>query len=373
MSDDDTYYAPDAPEIQPDARWPFGMGELTAALRRHLHQPSLVVTDVQQVALAESVPTLDHLRGVEVTVHPEKQPDVTERHQFLLKEPQGTSRKGLAGVGRREVGFYRFLAREVTVQLPHLVATHPLGRWLLFAPNAAHFDPSGWQAEDYLHGIETLARLHDRFWQLGNDLNIHAWLGRPLTNDFEVHLIAAESALRTLVHERQAPGIADDISLLTALSQMLTHADRIVAELNLAPETLLNGNYWPGTVGLLPTGEHLVSDWQSIGIGPGILDVAQFIQRSRYWLDDDLPIAPADLLAHYRANISQRALFDWYDAAWQRQWDFALLWLFMQDWLGLLAVIPAPVWRTRQAVLESVWLNPIAEAVSRQLGDLKGA
>ena len=58
----------------------------------------------------------------------------------------------------------------------------------------------------------------------------------------------------------------------------------------------------------------------------------------------------------------------WEDDTWDLLWDHALLWRFLQEWLDLLAAIPESLLVASSDQLEKVWLDPVAQALSRRLG-----
>ena len=111
--------------------WPFPLSELTAGLRRQLGRPGLQVTRMWQEPLPGRS-GIGSLRGLGVEVESGEQGTVTRtRHSFVVKEPVGATRAGLAGVGLREVGVYRALAGQLPVATPRLIAADQAGAWMV--------------------------------------------------------------------------------------------------------------------------------------------------------------------------------------------------------------------------------------------------
>jgi aminoglycoside phosphotransferase (APT) family kinase protein len=211
-----------------------------------------------------------------------------------------------------------------------------------------------------------LARLHDRFWELEEDLSIYRWLGRPLTADFEIHLQAAVAASEKIVAQNAPAILTRDVGRLKALQQMLTKAEQVARPLRAAPQTLLHGDYWPGNLSLLPDGRLAAFDWQLAGLGPGVVDLLVLVNNSRWWAGQ-LPLPPGELVEAYRSEIAAGPGHRWTDEEWQLLWDHAVMWRFMQEWLDLLAVMPAALVEARASLLESVWIRPVMEAIGRRL------
>ncbi len=342
--------------------WPFGQSELTAGLRRHLKQADLVVARIWEEQL-QSRPAMGHIRGlgVEVVAGGEQ-----HRYTFMLKQPQGTTRVGLAGVGVREIGLYKRLSSDVPVAIPTMVAAAKDGGWLVLEALPPGPPPETWTARTYSHAITELGVVHDRFWELAEDLAAFPWLGRPLTTDYEVYIMAAAKAFESLVFENKLTLIISDPSQISALSQLISQADVIVAVLRHEPQTLLHGDYWPGNISASNPDAHVIFDWQLVGIGPGINDLVSFLTKSQWWFGT-LPLEPHELVERYRNFIAERTHHSWTDDEWERLWDYALMWIFTTEWLNLLAASPSALLQTRRADIEAIWLQPVLAAIERQL------
>ncbi len=103
------------------------------------------------------------------------------------------------------------------------------------------------------------------------------------------------------------------------------------------------------------------------GIGPGILDLLVLTKKSAWWYDP-LPLEAADIIQRYRRQLAEQGGIRWSEDEWSRLWDHALLWRFLQEWLDVLAAIPLPVLATRAELLDDIWLQPVEDALIRQLG-----
>lgn len=344
--------------------WPFSLSELTAGLRRYLNDPTLAVTHVSPAAMPSRLPSIGRVRAVEVRFSGAAG-DAQQR--LVVKEPQGSTRTGLAGAGRREIGVYRSLASELPLKVPTLVAASSYGDWMLMEEIALQRDPAKWRAEDYRLAIEQLTNLHDRFWGLEEDLTTFSWLGHPLRADFEVHVAAAAKAIQRIVNKGEPAPIASHPERMSVLATLTTLADKVIAPLLEQPATLLHGDYWPGNIIVDSQGEQVVLDWQLTGIGPGIVDVLVFVNKSVWWFDR-LPLTTQEIISLYRQVIGERTGWQWTQSEWEILWDHALMWRFMQEWVDLLAVTPPPLLEAQAKMLDEVWLDPVSQAVSQRLG-----
>lgn len=344
--------------------WPFGLADLTAGLRRYLEDTSLRVDDLQPLTLRQRQPAIGRIRGLLVSYRGRRG---RGELRLVLKEPHGSTRAGLAGAGRREVGFYRSLAAHVPLATPALVAYSPVGDWLILEHLEHERSPGRWRREDYLAAIDSLAELHNRFWGLGQDLEAFPWLGDPLTSDFDVHLAAADKAIERITKAAGPEPLAGLPGRRWILERLAHRAEQVVAPLREEASTLLHGDYWPGNVAMDADGRQSVYDWQLAGIGPGIMDLLVFINKSDWWYGP-LPIASEDLVSRYRRQLASRGI-EWEQKTWTLLWDHALMWRFVQEWFDLLAASPLPLLATRAQQLDQVWLQPVEDALARRLGD----
>jgi hypothetical protein len=349
--------------------WPFSSAELTAGLRRYFAEPALQVLGWREQPLPfahHSDRAAGRVRGLHVdyAVDPS-----TLSVECVLKEPQGGTPAGLAGAGRREVGLYRSLAPQLPMPVPALVAAHPAGDWLVLETVEPEVAPAQWSADHYHAGVRTLAALHERFWNLGDDLAAYPWLGRPVTSDFEVHVHGAAQSLAAIIRDQRPGLLAGSTETLTALGQIISQADRVVEPLRLAPHSLLHGDFWPGNVALQSDGEMVVYDWKLVSVGPVQLDVVALLTSSR-WELGALPLAGSEILSLYRQELAQRVHIGWSEDEWALAWDHALLWRFVQTMLGWAAEAPPLVFEARAQAFVDLWLEPVLAAARRRLAPI---
>ncbi|MBW8009903.1 MAG: aminoglycoside phosphotransferase family protein [Chloroflexi bacterium] len=343
--------------------WAFTRSELTAGLRRFTGDPSLVIDNLEEQDPPHRRPSIGRIRGLLVECQ-----GTTGSHSFnlVLKESQGSTRTGTAGAGLREVSVYKSFADQLPLRIPQLFIAHPGGGWLVLAQLPAGRQPEQWQAADYLLAIDQLVALHDRFWGLGEDLTIYNWLARPLDSDFSIYVHAAAAGVQNLANKTAPNILGEDSELRKLLDRLISHSGDIRKQLQLSPATLLHGEYWPGNIHVHSDGSLTIYDWEETSIGPAILDLVTFVQSSRWWFDP-LPIAQEELIAHYRSRLAQATGYAWSDDDWEIQYDYALMWVFIAEWIDLLATIPNTVLFSRIPQLEKLWLKPVREAASRRM------
>lgn len=357
----------------PDSfNWPFSLAQLTAGLRRYFADSTLTIQTLTERPLTP--PALagarsSSRRGLRVAYQAGSQAGAAGRVltvDCVVKEPRGVNRPGLAGGGVREVGLYRSLASQLPMQTPALIAADPAGAWMVLEAVTVEVDPAAWTADHYRQAIRALAALHERFWNLAEDLLVYPWLARPLTNDFEIYVLAAVGAMEKMMIDDHHRLITGSVAVLTSLGQMLTQVETMAAKLRAAPATLLHGDYQPANLALAEDEEPVVFDWQLSGVGPAVLDLITFVNAAR-WDRADLPLAPAELLALYRAEIGARVGVTWDDAAWEELLDHALMWRFTQEWLGWAANTPPEEFQAQAARFDEIWLQPVLAAAGRRL------
>ncbi|HLC05948.1 MAG TPA: phosphotransferase [Anaerolineales bacterium] len=355
------------PEIVPGEAtwvWPFSRADITAGLRRRLGDTSLQITSLSSFSIPDQRPSIGRVRGIVVGYEGGAG---SAECRLVVKEPRGTTRTGLAGAGRREVGVYRSLAPHLPMKTPTLVAASASGDWLVLEAIPQEKTPEHWEADDYRKALESLAQLHDRFWGLGEDLGTYTWLSRPLEADFDVHLAVAAQSLETIVEKGLPGSLAGAPARIKVLSSLIEQAAAVVAPLREQPSTLLHGDYWPGNIAVTDQSEQIAYDWQQTAVGPGVIDLLTFVNMSGWWFNP-LPLAREEMVQIYRSELNDRLGISWDEDGWARLWDHAVMWRFLQEWIDLLAILPDPLLEARAELLDGIWLDPVAHAVDRRLG-----
>lgn len=347
---------------------PFGMNELTAGLRRTLGDLSIEVHDAQPFPIVHKQPSISRVYGLKLALH-SRSGDRNLR--VVAKEPRGITRTGQAGAGKREVGVYRSLAEQLPFRTPELIASDSSGDWLVLEYVSGYKDPADWTAGDYMSAAAGLVDLHDRFWDLGKDLMAFQWLARPLDTDFEVHVGAAANSIENMVYGGKPQMLAGDPAVMNMLADLTIHAVEIGAVLVDQPRVLLHGSYWPGNIAM-QDGKKTVLDWAHAAAGPALLDLVVFCKKSA-WLFSPLPVTEAELVGAYREGIRRATGYQWTEERWGQVWDAALMWIFIQDWLDLLAVSPDSLLESRRDLLERIWFEPVRLALGRLLEGLQKA
>lgn len=340
--------------------WPFSRADLAAGLRRFFEDPTIWIEGAEPLTISHLRPSIGRLRGAVIRYAGERESGTC---RLIVKEPRGTTRTGLAGAGRREVGVYRYLASEFPLRSPQLIAASQAGDWMVLEEVRPHRKASDWTKADYARSIRALTDLHDRFWGLAEDLSAFPWLSRPLDADFEVHVAAAGNALEQIVDRGRLASWPERVH---TMAHLILHADRVIEPLKSQPSTLLHGDYWPGNISIQEDGSQVVYDWQMAAVGPAILDLVAFALKSEWWFGE-LPVSQAEIVRQYREQLADTAAFAWEDEYWQELWDHALMWRFIQEWMDLLAASPITLLETRSEQLERVWFEPLSQAVARRL------
>jgi aminoglycoside phosphotransferase (APT) family kinase protein len=344
--------------------WPFTTAELTAGLRRYFAEPTLQVEALSEYALPDNLNASRRVRGLRVTYRSAQIESLSV--DCVVKEPQGVTRAGLAGAGRREAGLYQSLALQLPMQTPALIASSPTGAWLVLEAVETEIASDEWEAEHYRQAVRLLASLHERFWNLADDLTAYPWLARPLTSDFEIHIYAAAQAVEKMMQDEWPQLMIGSVQVLNTLGQIISQVEEVVQPLRAEPQTLLHGDFRPSNVTLQAEGDMVVFDWQLVGQGPGILDVLAFINACR-WERSELPVSCDELVALYREEMAARLNTRWTDAEWAILWDHALVWRFTQEMFGWVVSTPREVFSASAQQFEDIWLRPMLAAVERQL------
>lgn len=169
----------------------------------------------------------------------------------------------------REVRFYEEVGRNVGVRIPRLVrAEVNEGATLLELE-----DLSAWrEGADPVAAVSTLASLHRR-WE-GRAVDTFPWLPRADVSDLvEDYFRGRWPAIK----ER-----SDVAASVRALGDSLVGAVAAAGiEANAAgPHTLTHGDASGRNMRTSDNGEVALLDWEDVGVGPGLSDVAWFLLSS---------------------------------------------------------------------------------------------
>jgi hypothetical protein len=343
-------------------KWPFTQSELTAGLRRHTGDPRLAVTRITEREITRRLPAVGHLRGVEVHT---KGATGKQMFHLVLKENMGSTRAGTAGAGLREVNVYLTLKEHLPVRMPVMIASHAKGEWMLLLHLPMGRFPDKWRASDYLLATEQLAILHDRFWGLGQDLAVYSWLEQSLHSHRDVYLQAAHKDAQILASNQESI-LNQQTNVVEITDRILSDIGQIANTLERSPATLLHGDYWAGNILIHEKGGLTVYDWEDAGIGPAIFDLMGFIQGSS-WHFSPLPISSDEIIKHYRERLAAAGAYSFSDDEFTLLWDHALMWTFVNGWVGNLAKTPNTLLPMRLEALQEVLIAPLNQAIERQL------
>ena len=340
--------------------WPFTAAALTAGLRRHFKDPNVLILDITASTIPQQRSSLSMVRGLEVIC---KTSSGTKKLQMVVKQVASPSSASGAKAGWREHSLYAHMKDFIPLKIPTLVAADPHGEWMVMNLLPGGRLAENWGQADYMLSIEHLALLHEKFWNLGEDLTIYNWLGRPLSNEREYIISSAEAGLQRLWNAAQDHPLFQD---LATFDRLVGKAKIIADRLGELPPTLLHGDFWPGNLIIYPDKTLYAIDWELAAIGPGILDLVTFVQKS-LWQFEKLPTSIPRLAAHYRGLLSISLKIEWKDQVWNAYWDHAVMWLFLSKWMGVLGRAPVSMIGTYQHDLERVWMQPLRAAVDRWL------
>lgn len=343
--------------------WPFSTAQLTAGLRRYFADPTLHVRAVHDAA-RPTVPgdTQGAIRGLRIDYA------VTggaASLETVVKQPRGTTRRGLAGTGVREAGLYRTLSALVPVTTPALIAADPAGSWLVLESVESEVAPAAWEREHYLEAVRLLAATHERFWGLAEDLSVFDWLSRALSTDFDIYVLAAVNAVERMVAEDRPRVITGSLDVLNTLGLLLTQVERVAERLRVIPATLLHGDYRPSNVALVD-GDQVAFGWGQAAVGPGLLDLCAFIDNC-LWDQPGLPLPVTDLWNAYRAEMQARVGIAWSDTEFEELMDYARMWRLIQDLLEWAASSPPAVFDPMADRFDALYLRPTLDAVQKRL------
>lgn len=343
--------------------WPFSTAQLTAGLRRYFADPTLHVKAFHD-STRPIVPgeTQGAVRGLRIDY---AATGGTASIDTIVKQPRGTTRRGLAGTGVREAGLYRTLSALVPVTTPALIAADPAGTWLVLEAVESDVVPAAWGREDYLEAVRLLAATHERFWGLAEDLSVFDWLSRALSTDFDIYVLSAVNAVERMVAEDRPRVITGSLDVLNTLGLLLTQVERVAERLRGVPATLLHGDYRPSNVALVD-GDQVAFGWGLAAVGPGLLDLCTFVDNCR-WDQPVLPLEIDEIWSTYRAEMQARVGITWTDADFEELIDYARMWRLIQDLLESAASASPALFDPVAGRFDALFLQPALDAVQRRL------
>ncbi|MFN8372049.1 MAG: aminoglycoside phosphotransferase family protein [Anaerolineae bacterium] len=348
--------------------YPFSRSTLMAGLRRYLAASTLRLGDIKPMTIPGVQPVSSFgdagttLRALSVGVHIEGEDHTLP---LLLKEPPVTARgRVLNAVGQREYGVYRRLAEHLPMLVPGFIAGDETEGWIVLEGLTGLRPPESWTPDDYREATLNLAALHDRFQGASETLETYAWLARPLTTDYAETVEAVKRAAELLLNEKPLPPF-DEPQYADMLHHLAAHIDEIVAPLRSETFTLIHGDYWPGNIACSIDGRQKVFDWQLAAIGPAILDLVGFVQATLMNFTPSL--STQNIIALYRERHNALMKPGWDDEHFALLWDHALLWRFVVNWLGKLAMMPSENYATISNSFRSLWIEPVLLAMQRRI------
>ena len=219
------------------------------------------------------------------------------------------------GMGAREARFYRDLAAQIPVRVPHPIASRFTADRRAYVMLIEDLASAGCTFPDFASGadlpmvrsaVEGLARLHAAFWEsprFDADLD---WVEPPMHSAMGPMLVA--SGVESFG--------ADQPQAFHEVAEIyVQRGDAVAALLAAGPRTLLHGDPHLGnqfldgaTVGFL--------DWACVSRGPGLRDVAYFLCNS---IDTDLRRAHEQSLVRRYLEVlaAHGAPAPDFDAAWR--------------------------------------------------------
>jgi Ser/Thr protein kinase RdoA (MazF antagonist) len=194
-------------------------------------------------------------------------------------------------------------------------------------------------------------------WQIG-DLAVWVAAARALATTHDRLRSMADAAIPFLVHDdRLATKWRRRAAASGAPARVLDADERAWQRLQAVPATVIHGDMYPSNVlvrydGTSKQAEIIFIDWELVGLGPAVLDVAALTAGS--W-----PAETVDALTHgyfETASALDDSFADW--ETWCADLDAARLHLCVQ-WLGW-----APGWRPPKAHRRD-WLRDACAMVER--------
>ncbi len=185
--------------------------------------------------------------------------------------------------GRREVLFYRYLAADVRVRVPGMIASHDddaTGVWLLLAAHEPAPDPAAWTTARFIEAADLLGRFHSAFWGEERELSAMGWLRRN-EEPAAAAIQRASGLWRRLSAEPRFETILAS-ERVAWIFRLLERLDEIGTDATPFPVTICHGDFHTDNVLIGHDGALVLSDWQEVGFGRGPEDLSFFIQRGTF-------------------------------------------------------------------------------------------
>jgi len=339
--------------------FPFSRAQISAGIRRYEKKHNVWVTNYWETPLILR-PCSGKITGL--VIEYDILGDITW-DLLALKFPGGNNRAGLPSSGVRETNVYLWLRDLLPVLTPRLITASKSGKWLLMEAIPTGLQPASYQKSDLQLVIERAVALHERFWQLEEDLKIFNWLSRPLLQESNIYLQAARNAHRVITQRRFSKAILYHAQWFPTLDKLMDFLPKLARQLSKAPLTLIHGDFWLGNLELLADKQIALYDWQEVGIASGLLDIVNLAYKTT-WHYGKMAISPDEMLTIYREKIQTATNYFYKDADWQIHLHQVILWYFMTNWLDQLAYA-TPMWFTNFGEkFEEVWLNQLQDSLT---------
>lgn len=346
-------------------RYPFNYKDLLQGVRDFLPNPSARIQNIEDLPTPSVVPGMLGVGGK------------TKTSTFVIEILHNNQRQllalsllqGSATEMRRLYDFYRYMQIHIPIVIPYYINGDGQS-WLVVESHEDLLAPHQWRVDHYREAADNLARLHDRFWGLQEDLAVMGQLWHPLNRDF----MATKRKTTQAIEKVQAvgyPGLDTEDAqwILQALKSQIGDLRKQLKDL---PMTLLHGNYWADNIAC-PTNKgsrQIVAGWQYATVGPAILDVVMFQKQTACHLTPAMSLDAA--IDRYREQLSERRGDEvWDRQTWQKEYDLAALWVFATQWMPWIAALSPEAYTPYQNAINTHWLPTLKDAISR-LFDPKG-
>ena len=256
----------------------------------------------------------------------------------MIKLPRGVDGI-MAPFYANEVGFYRRLRPELTIEAPRCfggdfdAATGGFALVLedLTARGARFPNVTQPTALDEVRALlDTLAALHAQFWNSPRFASDLGWVETHLSGG--VADLMNNLAPAYIDHEIETENFKRELvqKLCTTGPELLAGVQAVQRHQSTLPQTLLHGDTHLGNTYLLPGPVGGLLDWQLMVRGHAMHDVS-------YLITTGLPIADRrthehDLLRYYLDRLASAGVALAFDAAWT-EYRRALVWGVYIGWL----------------------------------------